>query len=178
MTKLSSIKKLTITAVCIALSCVLPVAFHTIGLGSSLSPLHIPALLCGMVCGGFYGLACGVIGTLMSTIVSGMPPAAFWVYMIPELAVYGLVTGLCMRYIRTKNLYADMYISMAIAMILGRVIGGIARALFYTSSSAFTLAVWASSYFVGTLPGIICHLILIPLLVVVLTKVRLIPKRY
>ena len=178
MRNLSSVKKITITAACIALCYVLPLAFHAFALGTTLSPLHIPVLLCGMICGGFYGLICGILGPILSSLLSSMPPAPFLVYMLPELAAYGLITGLCMRYIRTKKFYADMYIAMVIAMILGRVIGGIARALFYASGEAFTLAVWASSYFVGTLPGIICHLIVIPLLIVVLTKVRLIPKRY
>lgn len=178
MSKLSPIKKATFTAACIALCYVLPLAFHGIGLGSVLSPLHIPVLLCGIVCGGFYGLVCGILGPILSSILSSMPPAAFLIYMIPELAVYGLITGLGMQLIRTKNLYADMYISLATAMVLGRVVGGIARALFFQSSTPFTLGVWASSYFVGTFPGIVCHLILIPLLFIVLTKVKLIPKRY
>ena len=36
---------------------------------------------------------------------------------------------------------------------------------------------WATSYFVTALPGILAHLILIPLLVITLTKARIIPTR-
>ena len=73
----------------------------------------------------------------------------------------------------------DLYISLAIAMLAGRLIGGIAEALFYLGSGqAFTLAAVAAGYFVTTIPGIICHLIVIPILVTTLMKARLIPNRY
>ena len=43
------IKRVCIAAVCIALCYVLPVALHGVALGSALSPMHIPVLLCGFV---------------------------------------------------------------------------------------------------------------------------------
>lgn len=179
MNTMSSIKRTCICAVCVALCCVLPQAFHAVGLGSALSPMHIPVLLCGMICGGSYGLICGIAGPLLSSVLTGMPPVSALVSMVPELAVYGLTAGLLIGLLRTKNLYADLYIALGGAMILGRVAGGIAKALFYTGTGeAFTLAVWVSSYFVSAMPGIICHLILVPVLVLVLMKARLIPSRY
>ena len=174
-----SVKQLTLTAVCIALCCVLPTAFHSFGLGTAFSPIHIPVLLCGMLCGSWYGLFCGIAGPILSSLITSMPPAAGLVSMVPELAADGLITGLGMRFIRTKHPVADMYISLACAMILGRVVGGIAKALFYMGSGeALTLAAWATSYFVATLPGIIAHLIVIPVLVFALTKAKVVPARY
>lgn len=174
-----SAKQLTLCAVCIALCCVLPTAFHSFGLGTTFSPIHIPVLLCGMLCGGWYGLFCGIAGPILSSLITSMPPAAGLVSMVPELAVYGLVAGLGMRFIRTKHLFADMYISLGSAMVLGRIVGGIAKALFYMGNGeGFTLAAWATSYFVATLPGIIAHLIVIPILVFTLTKAKVIPARY
>ena len=69
---MSKIKKACICAICIALCYVLPVALHSFGLGSILSPMHIPVLLCGLVCGGFYGAFCGIAGPIVSSILSGM----------------------------------------------------------------------------------------------------------
>lgn len=179
MTKMSSAKNICITAVCVALCCVLPTLFHSVGLGTAFSPIHIPVLLCGTVCGGSYGLLCGLAGPLLSSLITGMPGAAMLPSMVPELMAYGLISGLLMRFVRTGKLTADLYIALGTAMVLGRVVGGIAKALFFMGSGqAFTLAVWATSYFVSTLPGIICHLILIPLLVIMLMKARVIPKRY
>lgn len=179
MIKISSVKRICIAAVCIALCCVLPTMFHSVGLGTAFSPMHIPVLLCGLVCGGSYGILCGLAGPLLSSMLTGMPGAAMLASMVPELMAYGLITGLLMRFVRTGRLYADLYISLSAAMLAGRIVGGVAKALFYMGSGeAFTLAVWASSYFVSTLPGIIAHLILIPILVVMLIKARVIPSRY
>ncbi len=176
---MSSIKKICVTAIMIALCCILPTMFHLAGLGTAFSPMHIPVLLAGLICGGWYGLCCGVIGPVLSSILTGMPGATMLISMIPELITYGLVTGLMMRYVRTGKLTADLYISLSTAMLAGRVVGGIAKALFYMGTGeAFTLAVWASSYFVTSLPGIICHLILVPLLVMALHRAKLIPARY
>jgi len=178
---MSKIKKICICAICIALCYVLPIALHSFGLGSILSPMHIPVLLCGLVCGGFYGVFCGIAGPIVSSILSGMPPVTMLFSMIPELVVYGLVTGLLMKWVRTGKLLPDVYVSMAAAMVLGRIVGGIAKALFIAinaTGDAFTLGIWATSYFVGTLPGIMVHLILVPLLVTVLMKTKVIPARY
>lgn len=179
MTNNSSIKRLCITAVCLALCCVLPMAFHSVGLGSALSPMHIPVLLCGIVCGGWYGLVCGIVGPILSSVITGMPQMPMLIRMIPELAVYGLATGLAMRYIRTGKNALDLYLSLIIAMILGRIVGGIASAIFYMGSGeAYSIAIWASSYFVTAVPGIVAHLVLVPVLALTLTKAGLVPKRY
>ena len=179
MKKMSSVKQATITALCIALCYVLPVVFHATGLGSAFSPMHIPVLLCGLVCGSGYGIFCGIAGPVLSSVLSGMPTVTQLIYFVPELIIYGFVTGLMMKLVRTKKLVADLYISLAVAMLAGRLVGGIAEALFYLGSGqAFTLAAVAAGYFVTTIPGIICHLIVIPILVTTLMKARLIPNRY
>ncbi len=179
MNNITQARRLTICSVCIALCYVLPLAFHAVGLGSVLSPMHIPVLLCGLVCGGGYGLICGIAGPLLSSVLSGMPGPTGLIFMVPELAVYGLSAGLAMHWLRTGKVYLDTYAALIIAMILGRIAGGIASALFYMGNGgSFGIAMWASSYVIGSFPGIVCHLILIPLLVLTLTKAKIIPARY
>lgn len=179
MTKLSNAKRISICAMCIALCYVLPLAFHAVGLGSVLSPMHIPVLLCGLVCGGGWGALCGLLGVLLSSLLSGMPGAMMLPRMIPELMTYGLAAGLCMRYIRAGHMAADVYISLAAAMVLGRVVGGIATMLWMAyTTSVYSVTMWVTGYFVEAVPGIIAHLVLVPLLVFTLVQVRLIPSRY
>ena len=179
MSKGYSVKKLTITALCIALCYALPLLFHATGLGTAFSPMHIPVLLCGLVCGGGYGLVCGIVGPVLSSILSGMPPAVKLVHFIPELAVYGALAGLMLKLVRTKKPILDVYAALIVAMVAGRIVGGVAQALFYLSSGKeFTVAAIAAGYFVSTLPGIICHLIVIPILVMALLKARLIADPY
>lgn len=179
MKKLSHTRLICITAMCVALCCVLPTLFHSTGLGTAFSPLHIPPLLCGLICGPVYGTICGLVGPILSCMITSMPGAAMLPTMVPELMVYGLTAGLMMRCVRSGKLLTDLYISLCTAMILGRMIGGIAKALFYMGTTElFTIGIWFSSYFVATLPGIMCHLIVIPLLVLALSKTNLIPARY
>ena len=178
---MTKIKKICICAICIALCYVLPVALHSFGLGSVLSPMHIPVLLCGLVCGGFYGVFCGIAGPILSSLLSGMPPVTMLFSMIPELMAYGLICGVMMRFVRTGKLLPDVYIAMTTAMVLGRVVGGLAKALYIAimaTGDAFGIGVWATGYFVTSLPGILLHLVLVPALVAVLTKARVIPSRY
>lgn len=177
MYKMSSIKKMTLSALCTALCVVLPIAFHIIpNAGSVLLPMHIPVLLCGLVCGWQYGLLCGVLGPVLSSVLTGMPPAAILPSMIVELGFYGCVSGLMMEYVRSGSLYADLYISLPVAMLVGRVASGIAKALIFAPGTGF--AAWATASFVTALPGISVQLIVLPTLIVALTRSGLIPARY
>lgn len=179
MARITSVKRTTLCALFIALCYVLPIAFHAVGAGSILSPMHIPVLMCGLICGSGYGALCGIIGPVLSHLLGGMPPLPMLVRMVPELCVYGLVGGITMKYIRTGRAAADAYISLVITMIAGRIVGGIATAIFYTvTSGVYSIALWATSYFVEGLPGIVAHLILVPVLVLTLQKARLVPARY
>ena len=178
MNKMSAVKKSIVTAVCIALCVVLPQAFHAIpNAGSIYSPMHIPVLLCGLLCGWQFGAVCGIAGPLLSSLFTGMPPAAILPQMMIECCIYGLIAGLMMKLIKTKNLYADLYTSLIIAMLSGRIIAGIAKALIFARGE-FTITAWATSYFVTALPGIIIQLVLIPTIVFALMKANLVPAKY
>lgn len=178
MKKMTSAKRLVTAAFCIALCVVLPMAFHGIpNAGSVMLPMHIPVLLCGLICGWPFGLVCGLLGPLLSGLLTGMPPAAVLPSMMVECAVYGAVSGLMLKFVKTKNVYADLYISMIAAMLLGRVVGGASKALLFAPGT-MTVAAWAAGYFVTGLPGILVQLALIPSLVFALIKAGLIPERY
>lgn len=171
-------KKLCIAAFCIALCYVLPTFFHSVGLGSVFSPMHLPVLLCGLLCGWPYGAFCGVAGPLLSSL-SGMPSAAALVHMLPELFTYGLMTGLLTSRVRTGRFCADIYLALLPAMLAGRVVGGLAQAFFYLSNAqSYTLSMWIATYFANALPGIAFHLLTLPILVKALEKSRLVPLRY
>lgn len=176
--KMSNAKRTIITALCCALCVVLPMAFHSIpNAGSILLPMHIPVLLCGLICGAPFGLICGAVGPLLSSLLTGMPPIAYLPSMLIELVVYGLVAGLLMQFVRTKNTFADLYISLVGAMLCGRIVAGAARALIFAAGE-YSLAAWTASYFVTALPGLVIQLVLLPAIVFALMKARLIPARY
>ena len=176
MQALTPIKKMVLTAVCAALCVVVPMAFHAVPNGGSIFlPMHIPVLVCGILCGWPFGLVCGLIGPFLSSF-TGMPPLAVLPGMMVECAVYGAAAGLMMKLVRTGRLYADLYISLIAAMLAGRIVSGIAKALIFAPGTS--LAAWAAASFVTGLPGILVQLLLIPSLVYALTRARLIPARY
>ena len=91
---MSSVKKITLCAINIALCVVLPSAFHVFGpVSSVLSPMHIPVLLCGLVCGWPYGAFCGVAGPLLSFVITGMPGAAYLVHMVHFSLILSSIHG-------------------------------------------------------------------------------------
>ena len=110
MKEMSVVKKSIITAVCLALCVILPQAFHAIpNAGSVYLPMHLPILLCGLICGWPFGLLCGLAGPALSTLFTGMPPAAYLPAMLVECVVYGLMAGLMMKVIRTgKSMWTCM----------------------------------------------------------------------
>lgn len=167
-------KKLTLSALFIALGIILPFFTGQIKqLGNMLLPMHIPVLLCGFVCGGPCGLIAGLIVPLLRSLLFTMPkmmPTA--VAMSIELASYGLVTGVL--YSRLKNKKFGIYITLISAMLIGRIIWGIASfILYHILGTAFTWEIFAAGAFLNAIPGIILQLILIPVIIYALKKAHL-----
>lgn len=170
---LNKTKKLVITALMIAFGVILPILFHTIpDAGRVLLPMHIPVLICGLMCGGSYGLLCGIITPIMSSLLTGMPPAAYLPGMVCELAVYGLVAGLVISLMKNSTGIVSMYISLITAMVAGRLVIGVLNSFIF-SVGEYSMAIWVSSMFVKALPGILLQLIVIPILIKALTRTRI-----
>lgn len=114
---------------------------------------------------------------LLSSILTSMPAMAYLPSMLVELAVYGLITGLMMQLVHTRNIYADLYVSLIIAMAAGKIVAGITRALIF-SAGEYSIAAWTTGYFITAWPGILIQLALIPTIVFALEKAKLISVRY
>lgn len=168
-----SIQKMVETALCIAIGLVLPTALHSIpNAGSIFLPMHIPILLCGLLCGWSWGLACGVLTPVLSSLLLGMPPAAYLPGMVLELAVYGLLSGLLYHKVKL-----NLYVSLLLTMLVGRVAYGLMQSvIFLTGGSEYSFSIFFTSLFVKGLPGIIIQIILIPILVMALQKANLSQK--
>ena len=169
-------RKLIYSALYLALALVLPFLTGQIPeIGSMLSPMHIPVLLCGFVCGWQWGMAVGLIAPILRSVLFGMPalyPAA--VAMTFELAAYGALAGLLYRLLPRR--VWSVYVSLLLAMTGGRLVWGAARyVLAGLSGSEFPLSAFFAGAVLNAIPGIILHIILIPALVLVLEKAKLTP---
>ena len=172
--KALNVRRLVYAALFLALALVLPFLTGQIPqIGSMLSPMHIPVLLCGFLCGWPWGLAVGFIAPLLRSVLFGMPPMfPGAVAMAFELAVYGAVSGWLRRKLpRTEWM---VYPVLVIAMIAGRVVWGIARLILAgLSGGAFTWAAFIAGAVTSAIPGIILHIVLIPILVIALERAGL-----
>ncbi len=170
-TRNSAILRMAYAAVCLALCMVLPFLTGQIPqIGSALSPMHIPVLLAGFLCGPWWAAAVGAVAPLLRFALFGMPPIfPTGVAMCFELAGYGLVSGLLYRKLPKKAV--NVYVSLLAAMLAGRVIWGIVRVLLSgVAGEPFTWAAFMAGAFVNAVPGIIVHIALIPVVVLALRK--------
>lgn len=169
-------KNITLSAMFLAIGFVLPFFTGQIKqIGNMLLPMHIPVLLCGLICGWKYGACIGFILPLMRSAIFGMPvlfPNA--VSMALELAVYGLVVGIVYGFSKWKSVIA-LYRALIIAMITGRIVWGIAQLCFLgITGNAFTLKAFISGAVLNAIPGIIIQLFLIPAIMIALDKTGLV----
>ena len=177
MKKFNTLNVVTTAMLC-AFAVVISSAMHNLAgsAAKSLSPMHLPVFLAGILCGNWLGLICGACAPVLGFLTSGRP--AFPNAMIPmmfELATYGFVSGL-MRNIFVKNPKTHKFASvlaLVVAMVAGRVVngfaGGIVLAIGGAPLGASILAKLASG-FTSTWVGIIVQLILVPAILFAMQK--------
>lgn len=168
------VRRLTYAALYLAIAMVLPFITGQIPeIGQALSPMHIPVFLCGFMCGWPWGLVVGFIAPLLRSVTFGMPvmfPGA--VSMAFELAVYGGLSGLLYHLLPRKK--STVYIVLVISMIAGRIVWGTARLILAgLSADSFTWSLFISGAVVGAIPGIIMHIVLIPVIVIAMERAGL-----
>ena len=172
--KKTTIRRMVWAAVCLALCMVLPFLTGQIPqIGSAISPMHIPVLLAGFICGPWWAMDVGAVSPLLRFALFGMPPIfPTGVAMCFELAAYGLVSGAL--YARLPKKTSNIYVSLIAAMLTGRVVWGIVRVVLSgVSGEPFTWAAFMAGAFLNAIPGIIIHILLIPIIVLALKKANL-----
>ncbi|MBQ3229896.1 MAG: ECF transporter S component [Clostridia bacterium] len=144
-------------------------------IGSKLCPMHLPVILCGFICGPFWGMAVGITAPLLRSFVFGMPvlmPDA--IAMAAELAVYAFIAG--MLYKKLKKTIVYIYVDLLAAMVCGRLVWGAATFILIfaglTDGEIGFSLIWTRTV-LQSIPAIILQLIAIPLIVNVLKKNKL-----
>ena len=162
--KLNGTKKMILSAMFLALGIALPFLTGQIKeIGDTLLPMHLPVMLCGLICGGVYGFAVGLILPFLRSVTVGMPPLypqAVW--MACELATYGAVIGFLYFKFPKKQMWW-IYCCLVISMISGRIVWAVAKTvLLGIAGKSFTVQAFIAGGFIDSLPGIVLQLILIP----------------
>lgn len=171
---MTNLKKLTLSAMFFAIGLVLPFFTGQIPeIGNMLLPMHLPVMLCGLICSWKYGLALGFFLPLFRSFIFFRPPLyPNALSMAFELAAYGLIIGLIYSNCKKQNLLW-LYISLISAMIGGRIVWGVVRTILHGINVPFSFAMFISSGFIEALPGIILQLILIPSIMLMIKKTKI-----
>ncbi len=167
------INKLVFAAMMIALGIILPFLTGQVPqIGSMLLPMHIPALIGGIILGPFYGLVIGLVSPGLRFLLFGMPPIyPVGLAMTFELAAYGFFAGLVFQTFKNKNLIIRTIIALVVSMILGRIVWGIVQYVIGIYGNGFTLNQFFAAAFITAWPGILLQFIIIPPIVRALSNV-------
>ncbi|MDY4561763.1 MAG: ECF transporter S component [Peptostreptococcus porci] len=166
-------KSISLTGLFIAIGVILPLLCHAVGLGSTILPMHFAPLLCGIFAGPKEGLICGIITPIVSSILIAMPPLyPVAISMSVELAVYGFIIGVSLRYfLLRQGIYLSSMISLILAMVSGRICAGFFYVIFFhIHNEVYTWSIFLATMFLKALPGILLQIIIIPLFVTLLVK--------
>ena len=115
----------------------------------------------------------GFLAPFLRSLIFGMPPMfPTAVAMAFELAVYGCLAGLLYALLPRKR--ESVYIALVVSMIAGRVVWGVVRLILAgLSGNSFTFQMFLAGAFTNSIPGIILHIVLIPVLVIALERAGL-----
>lgn len=146
----------------------LPQLFHAMGavsglgtsLGETFLPMHLPIILAGLLAGPYVGAIAGLLSPLVSFAVSGMPSFSMLPFMMIELLIYGLASGLL------RNVKLPTVLKVLAVQIAGRAVraAAILISVYAFDNNAIGAAVIWKSIPVGIF-GIVLQLVLIPLIV-------------
>ncbi|MBR5229612.1 MAG: ECF transporter S component [Firmicutes bacterium] len=170
----SIVKDMTVAALCLAIALVLPFLTGQIPtIGSMISPMHIPVYLCAFFCSWQWAALMGFTAPLLRYALFSMPPMPFGIAMAFEMAAYGAVTALVYSLLPRRK-KSSIYISMVIAMVCGRAVWGAARMIIAgVTGTEFTWSLFMAGAFVEAIPGIIIHLVLVPVIVMAVKRKNL-----
>lgn len=154
------------TIAAIAGAVILPQVFHLLGaisglgsaLGETFLPMHFPIILVGLLAGPYAGAISGLFGPLLSFALSGMPGAYMLPFMMIELCVYGLVSGLL------RNVKLPSIVKVVAVQVAGRALraAAILLAVYGFGYNGISVSVIWMSIASGVF-GIVLQWILIPL---------------
>ena len=172
-------KKLTLNAVLsvglIALAVVLPQIVH-LALGQpggvQLLPMYLPVLIGGCLLGWKWSLAFGVLSPVVSFAITSlmgnpMPALPRLPFMMAELAVFALVSGLFSKRIYENGLWA--FPAVILAQLAGRAVFLGLVAIFQSVAPFSVEMIWGQ--ICAGWPGLLIQAIVVPLLIIAIRAI-------
>lgn len=151
-----------VSGLLLTLGILLPIIFHSINLlGNVFLPMHITVFIGGFFLPPSIAVMLGVMTPLISGVITGMPPLfPMAIIMAFELGAYSFIIT------RTRN-NLSVVKSLIVAMVGGRIVAGL---IVFVMATVFGVdlspLLFVKTAIVTGLPGIVLHLILIPIVVI------------
>lgn len=160
-------QQITLIALFIALSLLVPFVFHLVGLGKMFLPMFLPILLAGFMIKFPAATLVGLLGPWVSALVTGMPP------LFPtalSMSVEGSVTSGLASYLHF-NKQLPIWVCLIIPVIAQRAARVLMLLLilplFGLPAKALSLADFMYSF-----PGVILQLVFVPIILKALWKMK------
>lgn len=143
-------RHLTRSALFIASGILIPILFHSAGLGSVFLPMFWPLTMAPFFVPWTYALIISFTTPLLSMLMTGMPPIPILYIMMIELSALSLTLSFLYRWTRlgslpliTAGLLASRIALYGVVMIFGRLLGlsGQQMSIFYVLKSILGVAV-------------------------------------
>lgn len=165
-------QQIALASLLIALCVIVPFLFHLIGLGAMFLPMFVPILLAGFFIEFPAAMLVGLLGPLASALATGMPPLfPTGVSMIAEGMVAAGVASLLFHSRR-----ASLWLTLPLAIIAERVTRLLMIFLIFPLLG-LPAREWSMIEITITLPGITLQLFLIPLVLFMLWKTKVIRRK-
>lgn len=148
-------REVSLAGLLCALGVVLPQLFHLIGQGSTLLPMHLPALLAGLLLSPVTALSAAALMPWVSMGLTGMPPLPFALLMTLELGVLAITASL----LRCAGV--SVWIAAAVALVLriGVTYGAVA---WLSDLLSLPASLTASVAVASGLPGVVLQIVVAP----------------
>jgi len=145
-------------------------------IGKILLPMHIPILLCSLICDWKYGAVIGFILPISRSFLFSVPvmyPTAIAVAF--EMTVYGIIPCvLYKKYNTKKKSIGSLYFSLVTAMISGRIVRCFAEIILLgLQGKSFVAEAFFTGVILNGFPGIIIQLIIVPIVVISLEQSKI-----
>lgn len=164
-------RQITLIALFIALSLLVPLLFHLVGLGKMFLPMFLPILLAGFMIKFPAATLVGLFGPWIAALVTGMPP------LFPtalSMSVEGAVTSGLASYLYHRRQF-PLWICLIIPVIAQRaariIMLLLILPLFGLPAKALSVA-----DFTYTFPGVILQLVLVPIILKMLWKIKIMER--
>ena len=164
--------KALISAGVIALAVILPQLGHLFSGaagGAKGLPMYLPVLIGGCLLGWRWGLGVGVLSPVVSFLITSMtgnamPAASRLPYLIAELAVFAVVSGVFSKKI-SENLWLA-FPAVLLAQVSGRAVFLMVAAIFQSIAPLSAAAVW--SQIQSGLLVLVLQAVLVPFILILL----------